>query len=363
MRYNKDRRIRAIFPRIKGRTVIYLGDYYSLPNGLENSIRHRFSSIGYRFIVLPNLIQNLSPDVIEYLFPGFDCPDPLSIDAQIKHRSGLDGKNGFLYRKSRYWYFRFREIATDTNLVEVVDALIDQLRTKSPILLSWKSNKESIEEDLINEYIIDSVEISDNPTSTFDYSLEEPHYPPKQEEPSNTRFRIREFDTTDSHIRKIQSEIDRILRDYHLSLEELEIIIGYTVKLSKMLITRTGKIYLTDFGNKEIKMDHLTKMVYFFYLRHPEGIRFKEVDNYREELMHLYLGITGRDDPEEIEKSVIGHVDPYGSGLKVSASRIKRAFRDQFGEKVARFYCLEGKKGEPYSIAIDRDYVIWEYPE
>ena len=75
------------------------------------------------------------------------------------------------------------------------------------------------------------------------------------------------------------------------------------------------------------------------------------------------MGITGRDDPEEIRKSVAGHVDPYGSGLKISASRIKKAFRDALGEKVAKFYCPQGKKGEPYSIAIDRDFVIWEYPE
>ena len=170
-------------------------------------------------------------------------------------------------------------------------------------------------------------------------------------------------DNLDPHTQEVLSEINRLLEVYDLTLEELEVIIGYTVKLSKMKITRNGNIIMTDFGNREIKMDHLTKMVYFFYLRHPEGVRFKEVDNYREQLIHIYMGITGRDDPQEIRNSVIGHIDPYGSGLRISASRIKKAFRDQFGEKVARYYCLEGKKGEPYSIAIDRDFVIWEYPD
>ena len=52
-----------------------------------------------------------------------------------------------------------------------------------------------------------------------------------------------------------------------------------------MGITRGGKIFLSDFlddetGNPiEIKMDALTKMVYFFYLKHPEGVRIKDVVN------------------------------------------------------------------------------------
>ena len=133
-------------------------------------------------------------------------------------------------------------------------------------------------------------------------------------------------DNLDPHTREVLSEINRLLEVYDLTLDELEVIIGYTVKLSKMKITRNRSIIMTDFGNREIKMDHLTKMVYFFYLKHPEGVRFKEVDNYREQLIHIYMGITGRDDPQEIRNSVIGHIDPLGSGLRISASRIKKAF-------------------------------------
>ena len=374
MRNKEDQRIKTIFPHIKGRTIIYVGDSNNLPIGLEDSIRHRFSSIGYRLIVLPNLLCDLSPEIVAYLFPGFDYSDLHALEDQIKHRAGLDGKTGFLYKKTRYWYFRFREVISPMSAYDEAVILSEELISrKRPFHYLWRKiidkgseiSLESIYDRIELEEEDEDVRVSPHYLPTeYSFSEERPSYkePKSAKAKPVLKYKVSP-DNLDPHTQEVLSEINRLLEVYDLTLEELEVIIGYTVKLSKMKITRNGNIIMTDFGNREIKMDHLTKMVYFFYLRHPEGVRFKEVDNYREQLIHIYMGITGRDDPQEIRNSVIGHIDPYGSGLRISASRIKKAFRDQFGEKVARYYCLEGKKGEPYSIAIDRDFVIWEYPD
>ena len=103
MRNNEDQRIQAIFPHVMRRTVIYLGDSYALPVGVMNSIRRLFSSIGYRFIYFPDLLNDLSPEILAYLFPGFGRKDLLSLEDQIKRQAGLDGRTGFLYKKSRFW--------------------------------------------------------------------------------------------------------------------------------------------------------------------------------------------------------------------------------------------------------------------
>ena len=354
--------------------VIFLGDSYTLPDGVVNSIRLRYSSIGYRFIVLSNLLNDLSPEVVTYLFPGCNRNDLLDLEDQIKHQAGLDGRTGFLYKKSRHWYFRFREVSSPSNLYDEAEKLAGQLiKRDRPIHHIWRKiidKRFDISLDSFYDLIeyeeedVDARVIPHIPTTDHSVSEERPSF--KESIPVKAKPILRykvSPNNLDPHSQEIISEINRLLEVYDLTLEELEILIGYTVKLSKMRITRKGSIIMTDFRNTEIKMDHLTKMVYFFYLRHPEGVRFKEVDNYRGELLHIYMGITGRDNLEEIRNSVLGHIDPYGSGLRISASRIKRAFRDQFGEKVAKFYCLEGKKGEPYSIPIDRDYVIWEYAD
>lgn len=373
MRNNEDQRLPAIFPHVMRRTVIYLGDSNSIPSGVVNSIRRLFSSIGYRFIFLPDLLNDLSPELLAYLFPGFVRKDLLSLEDQIKRQAGLDGRTGFLYKKSRYWYFRFREVPSPPDIYDEAEKLAGQLTRKRRRFHRFVRTLIDKGSESLLDYYYDSIEPEEEEGARIvprlcpkEYSVSEEH--PPYEEPKLAeakpvlRYKTPPVDL-DPHAQEILAEINRLLEVYGLTLEELEVIIGYTVKLSKMKITRNGGIIMTDFGNTEIKMDHLTKMVYFFYLRHPEGVRFKEVDDYREELLHIYMGITGRDNPEEIRNSVTGHIAPYGSGLRISASRIKKAFRDQFGEKVAKFYCLEGKKGGPYSIAIDRDYVIWEYPD
>lgn len=371
----EDQRIKTIFPHLKGRTIIYAGgDSDTLPIELENSIRRRFSSIGYRFIILSNLLNDLSPEIVAYLFPGSNCFDVRAQEDQIKRQAGLAGRTGFLYKKSRYWYFRFREFSSPSSLYDEAEKLARQLIKRDwPIHHIWRKIIDK-RFDISLDSFYDLIEYEEEDEDarviphipTIDHSVSEERPSFKESKPVKAkpilRYKTPPVDL-DPHAQEVISEINRLLEVYNLTLEELEVIIGYSVKLSKMRITRNGGIIMTDFGNTEIKMDHLTKMVYFFYLRHPEGVRFKEVDDYRGELLHIYMGITGRDNPEEIKNSVIGHIDPYGSGLRISASRIKKAFRDQFGEKVAKFYCLEGKKGGPYSIAIDRDYVIWEYPD
>ena len=158
----------------------------------------------------------------------------------------------------------------------------------------------------------------------------------------------------------ILTEIDRITEAFGISVEELEVLLGYRVKLSRLQISRSGRILLADFG-KEVKMNQLSKAVYFLYLRHPEGIRFKEMSDHRAELLDIYLGITGRDVQDEIERTIDALIDPLENGLNVCASRIKAALRNQVGEHVARFYCLEGAAGEAKKVPLDRDFVIWEY--
>lgn len=348
---------------MRGRTVVYLGDASDVPGWMGMMFRRRFEAVGYRFIVLPELLNELLPLAFGGLFPGAEGIDPQELERRIRVQIGIGEETGFLYKKSRWWYFRLRKTSSEKTPTEEAEVLLEQLRHEtrriqfSPRLKKRAARK--FEDEVFGAFLPHihpkAVEPSHIEAAYDELELEEPE--------STILFRDADFDARpDPHTQEVLTEINRLLEKYNITVEDLEIILGYTVKLSKMKITRTGQIFMTDFGNKEIKMDHLTKMVYFFYLRHPEGVRFKEVDSHLEELLHIYMGITGRDDPEEIRRSVAGHVDPYGSGLKISASRIKKAFRDALGEKVAKFYCLQGKKGEPYSIAIDRDFVIWEYP-
>ena len=165
----------------------------------------------------------------------------------------------------------------------------------------------------------------------------------------------------DPRTEQILSEIRRLQEKYGVTIDELEVMLGYTVKLSPLRITRGGKIFLSDYDNKEVKMPNVAKALYFLYLRHPEGLRYKEIADHKDELLHIYEIISGRDIPEEIEKSIDLLVDPYGNALNVNASRVKTAFRNVVSDRIARFYYISGAAGDIKKVPLDRDLVLWDY--
>ena len=158
--------------------------------------------------------------------------------------------------------------------------------------------------------------------------------------------------------RLVTVDIDKLRR---MGVPEyvIDMILESEEELSTLRITRSGRIVLPEY-KIEIKMPPLDKALYFLYLRHPEGIRFKELSDYRDELMDLYSSITGRDDMELIGASVDSLINPLSNSVNEKCSRIKRAFTKAFSPELAKNYYIDGKSGEPKSIALDRDLVIWE---
>ena len=181
------------------------------------------------------------------------------------------------------------------------------------------------------------------------------------EAPANKAPEAPDDEPLDPRTEEILAEIRRLQQKYDVSIDELEILLGYTVRLSPLHITKGGRIFLADFDNWEVKMPNVSKALFFLYLRHPEGLRYKEIIDHKDELLHIYGSISGRDDPEEMEKSIDLLADPYGNALNVNASRIKTAFRNAVSDRVARFYYINGSAGGIKKVPLDRDLVIWEY--
>ncbi len=50
---------------------------------------------------------------------------------------------------------------------------------------------------------------------------------------------------------------------------------------------RTKRIFFSDLGNAELKLNPLESIVYHLFLEHPEGLRFSEVSDHKEWLTHL----------------------------------------------------------------------------
>ncbi|ULB35211.1 MULTISPECIES: hypothetical protein [Proteiniphilum] len=199
----------------------------------------------------------------------------------------------------------------------------------------------------------------------------------REDQEPHLEFRILDYSVeykkekdADSHFERVAFEIPEDLRKKINELKEagylskliefLEELQKTTRKLSRLHITKDFKIYLMDYEMKEVKMSPLPKALYFLFLNHPEGILFKELTDYRTELMTIYKNISLRENPDEARESIKKMTDPFDNSVNEKCSRIRTAFLRVVAEDIAENYYITGYRGEEKKILLDRELVIYE---
>jgi len=135
----------------------------------------------------------------------------------------------------------------------------------------------------------------------------------------------------------------------------------FTKEVSRLQISGPKeKIHLIDFGNAELKLTPLEKTVYFFFLRHPEGVVFTSVQDHYEEIRDIYERLSPSKTREEIEQSARALCDPLGSSLSEKISKIRSKIIQLVGHKMAEYYVISGENSGAKKIGLDRSFVIGE---
>ena len=86
-------------------------------------------------------------------------------------------------------------------------------------------------------------------------------------------------DDTEELMEEIRERIDK-LRQRGIAEYLLEQLIHPDDRLSRLVVTKDYRIVLPDYQNMEIKMEPLVKAVYLLFLKHPEGILFKQLSEH-----------------------------------------------------------------------------------
>lgn len=134
----------------------------------------------------------------------------------------------------------------------------------------------------------------------------------------------------------------------------------HQIKFSRITITKDCAIHLSDYDNEEVNMEPLTKAVYLLYLRHPEGIAFKHLPDYRKEMEELYSRIKPLGLNDRVRKSIEDVTNPLLNSINEKCSRIKAAFISKVDASLADHYYITGKSGEEKKISLPRNLVVWE---
>ena len=163
----------------------------------------------------------------------------------------------------------------------------------------------------------------------------------------------------DDLIEEVRERIAK-LRQRGISQYILEQLIHPDDRLSRLVITKDYRLLLPDYNNMEIKMEPLVKAVYLLFLNHPEGIMFKYLPDYREELAHIYNKVKPWGLTDRALQSIEDVTNPLLNSINEKCARIRGAFVGQFDDHMARKYYIDGLRGEAKRIALPRDLVFWE---
>lgn len=133
-----------------------------------------------------------------------------------------------------------------------------------------------------------------------------------------------------------------------------------TQQLSRMEIRGTQrKIYFTGLGDAELKLTPLEKIVYLLFLLHTDGLHINEVYNHTEWIEKEYAVLGNSRTLPEFKNSIHQLTDPTENSLSEKISRIRNKIQKLIGDDLARHYIIEGPRGLPKRILLDRGLVDW----
>ena len=168
-----------------------------------------------------------------------------------------------------------------------------------------------------------------------------------------------EEESTDNLMEEVRERIAK-LRQRGIAEYILEQLIHPDNRLSRMVITKDMRILLPDYNNMEIKMEPLVKAVYLLFLKHPEGIAFKLLPDYREELTMIYNQLKPAGLTDRAIQSIEDVTNPMLNSINEKCARIRASFLCQFDDYMAKSYYIDGQRGESKKIALPRNLITWE---
>ena len=166
-------------------------------------------------------------------------------------------------------------------------------------------------------------------------------------------------ESTDDLMEEVRERIAK-LRQRGIAEYLLEQLIHPDNRLSRLVVTKDWRIILPDYNDMEIKMEPLVKAVYLLFLRHPEGIVFKQLPEYREELTKIYNQLKPSGLTDRAMQSIEDVTNPVLNSINEKFARIRGAFVGQFDNYMAKSYYVDGARGEAKKVALPRNLVVWE---
>lgn len=131
---------------------------------------------------------------------------------------------------------------------------------------------------------------------------------------------------------------------------------------SRIKITKTYAIELTDYDSILLKLEPKQKTLYFFYLRHPEGVARKKINEeiYYAEIAKIYSKVKPNSDADKQKKILANLLAIDRKDFDQTVSKINAHILQKMGQLLAKEYIIDGEKGGNYSIRLSKDMIVFD---
>jgi hypothetical protein len=119
------------------------------------------------------------------------------------------------------------------------------------------------------------------------------------------------------------------------------------------------RLVLVDFGDVILNFEFTQLTVYLLFLRHPEGLEMRDIENYRNEIDEIYRSVCpSKKSDENIEKTVL-KLSSFENitYLNEVISRINKELKNKIPSSIIDLYIIKGERGGVYSVGLDRKLV------
>jgi hypothetical protein len=343
---------------------IYIKNHYA-------DLKKKFASLGLNFIYAPliPITSKKIEDIVSYYFPQLNY-------YQIPQKVGVEFNEKMLSQI----FTKFQEeieFISDKN-----EFVPNQVEAKE--ILTLIEYKGSIKSGLIFLNTFSGIiGVSDyfysNETSNYDTFFEDVlnYLQPENEDFALGDFMLGSFlpmqelteqldEETKAFVKDIEGKLDE-LRDTGQLLFLIPILKDLLNKqsekidfrsISKMKINYQNKILLPYF-KKEVELSHLTKAIYFLFLKHPEGINLKELGKHKKELLTIYTSVSNQLDYDKMSKSIDDVIDIETKAIYTHLSRIKSAYYKIMDASFAKYYIVSGSGEEERKVLFNTNDIDW----
>ena len=159
-------------------------------------------------------------------------------------------------------------------------------------------------------------------------------------------------------IKEIKEKV-QMLMEYGMSENEIISKLFDGQLLPRLFISKNYRIFIGE-ERKEVHLEPLVKAVFILFLKHPEGICFKDMPDYREELTRIYDKIRPWGLTDRAMQSIEDVTNPMLNSINEKCARIRKAFVTVLDSSVAEYYYIKGTRGHSKSIALPPELILWE---